>query len=188
MLGEHDYIDKRWMYEESLRMPLIVRGPHLIPAGSVSDAIINNVDFAPTLLEMAGASVPADMQGRSFLSILKGQTPSDWPNATYYRYWMHMAHHDNPAHYGLRTARYKLIFFYGLPLDAAGAVANPTPPHWEFYDLEKDPHEMNNTYRDPAYAGVIKQLKAELLRSKRQVGDTDDAYPQLMKVREAHWD
>jgi hypothetical protein len=101
---------------------------------------------------------------------------------------MHMAHHDNPAHYGLRTTRYKLIFFYGLPLDAAGAVGAPTPPYWEFYDLEKDPDEMSNAYHDPAYDRVIQELKAELLRIKRQLGDTDEAYSQLMKVREDHWD
>ncbi len=188
MLGEHDYIDKRWMYEESLRMPFIVRYPHLIHAGSVSDAIINNVDFAPTLLDMAGQTAPAEMQGRSFLPILQGNTPGDWRTATYYRYWMHMAHHDNPAHYGLRTARYKLIFFYGLPLDAAGAVDDPTPPYWEFYDLEKDPHEMNNAYSDPAYVHVIQELKSELLRTKRQLGDTDERYPQLMKSNDDCWD
>ena len=118
----------------------------------------------------------------------RARRPNDWRTATYYRYWMHMAHHDNPAHYGLRTAHYKLIFFYGLPLDAPGAVGDPTPPHWEFYDLEKDPNEMNNVYHDPAYAHVIQELKTELLRTKSQVGDTDEAYPHLMKVRESHWD
>jgi N-acetylglucosamine-6-sulfatase len=183
MLGEHDYIDKRWMYEESLRMPFIVRYPRLISGGGVSNAIINNVDFAPTLLDMAGQAAPDEMQGRSFLSILQGKTPEDWRTATYYRYWMHMAHHDNPAHYGLRTARYKLIFFYGLPLDAAGAVGEPTPPHWEFYDLERDSREMNNAYHDPAYAGVIQKLKADLFRTKRQLGDTDEAHPALMQAR-----
>ena len=99
-----------------------------------------------------------------------------------------MAHHDNPAHYGMRTARYKLIFFYGLPLDAAGAVADSTPPYWEFYDLGKDPHEMNNAYSDPAYAHVIQGLKSELLRTKRELGDTDERYPQLMEVRESFWE
>jgi N-acetylglucosamine-6-sulfatase len=188
MLGEHDYMDKRWMYEESLRMPFIVRYPRLIHRGSVSNAIINNVDFAPTLLDMANEVPPAEMQGRSFLSILKGKTPEDWRTATYYRYWMHMTHHDNPAHYGLRTARYKLIFFYGLPLDARGAVQQPTPPHWEFYDLEKDPDEMTNAYSDPDYASVIQELKAELLRTKEQIGDTDEAYPELMQVRENCWE
>ncbi|MCA9217718.1 MAG: sulfatase, partial [Planctomycetales bacterium] len=95
MLGEHDYIDKRWMYEESLRMPFIVRYPKELPTNSTLDDIVNNVDFAPTILDLAGVQeMPNDFQGRSFVSNLKGNTPSDWPTATYYRYWMHMAHHD----------------------------------------------------------------------------------------------
>ena len=188
MLGEHDYIDKRWMYEESLRMPFIVRFPRLIKAGSISDAIINNVDFAPTILDLAGQTPPTDMQGRSFVSILAGETPTDWRKATYYRYWMHMAHHDNPAHFGVRTKRYKLIFFYGLPLDARGARPEPTPAYWELYDLEKDPHEMKNVYADPAYSATVKELKAELLRLKEEVGDKDDPYPALLKLRQEMWD
>lgn len=188
MLGEHDYIDKRWMYEESLRVPFLVRYPKTIRAGSVDDSIVNNVDFAPTLLDFAGIKAPASMQGRSFRPILEGRPPADWPTSTYYRYWMHQAHHDVPAHYGVRTKQYKLIFFYGLPLDARGARKTPTTPGWELYDLRKDPHEMNNVYRDPAYANVVKELKAELLRLKKQVGDTDEKYPELMAVREKYWD
>lgn len=187
MLGEHDYIDKRWMYEETLRMPFIVRYPASVGPGMVADAIINNVDFAPTLLDFAGARAPDSMQGRSFRPILEGRVPADWPAATYYRYWMHMAHHDNPAHYGIRTNDYKLIFFYGLPLDAAGAEPNPTTPGWELYDLRSDPHELRNVYGERAYAGVARQLKAELLRLKERIGDTDEKYPELMKVRERHW-
>lgn len=182
MLGEHDYIDKRWMYEESLRMPFIVRYPRAIRAGTTSEAMINNVDFAPTLLEFAGARATADMQGRSFRPILAtGHAPIDWPRATYYRYWMHMAHHDNPAHYGIRTPDFKLIFFYGLPLDAPGAEKKPTAPYWELYDLRRDPQEMNNVYADPAYAATVRQLKAELAALKQRVGDTDEKYPELLK-------
>ena len=188
MLGEHDYIDKRWMYEETLRMPFIVRYPKSIQAGSTPDAIINNVDFAPTLLDFAGVAAPASMQGRSFRPVLEGRTPADWPTATYYRYWMHMTHHDNPAHYGIRTRDFKLIFFYGLPLDARGALKQPTTPGWELYDLRTDPHEMRNVYQQPAYAQTARELKAELLRLKESVGDTDEKYPELMKVRAAHWD
>lgn len=187
MLGEHDYIDKRWMYEESLRMPFLVRYPGTVAAGATNDSIINNVDFAPTLLDLAGVAKPDFMPGRSFRPILEGTTFADWPTATYYRYWMHMAHHANPAHYGIRTKDYKLIFFYGLPLDAAGARPEPTTPGWEFYDLRKDPFEMRNAYGDPAYAVTIGRLKEELLRLKSQVGDTDEQYPELMKVRSAHW-
>lgn len=187
MLGEHDYIDKRWMYEESLRVPFIARYPQLIKPGTTSDAIVNNVDFAPTLLDFAGAMAPPSMQGRSARPVLEGRTPDDWPTSTYYRYWMHMAHHDNPAHYGIRTKDYKLIFFYGLPLDASGAQKQPTKPGWELYDLRKDPHELNNVYGDPAYADTAEQLKSELLRLKETVGDRDENYPELMAVRERAW-
>lgn len=187
MLGEHDYIDKRWMYEESMRMPLLVRYPKLVRGGSRSDAIVNNTDFAPSMLDLAGIKPPDYMQGRSVVPILTGNTPADWRTATYYRYWMHMAHHDNPAHYGIRTKDYKLIFFYGLPLDAAGAVNQPTQPGWELYDLRKDPHEMRNVYADPAYREIVRDLKARLLAIKQEVGDTDQRYPQLMEVRRKHW-
>lgn len=182
MLGEHDYIDKRWMYEESLRMPFIVRYPKSIRAGTTSRAMINNVDFAPTLLDLAGTGRTADMQGRSFRTILEtGQTPADWPTATYYRYWMHLAHHDNPAHYGIRTPEFKLIFFYGLPLDAPGAVQKPTPPHWELYDLRNDPQEMNNLVASPSYRSTVQELKAQLAALKQTHGDTDDRYPELLQ-------
>ena len=187
MLGEHDYIDKRWMYEESLRMPFLIRYPKRFQP-SVNTDIINNVDFAPTLLELAGVrEMPASFQGRSFVSNLEGTTPDDWPRETYYRYWMHMAHHDNPAHYGIRTKFHKLIFFYGLPLDAAGAQKNPTTPHWELYDLSKDPHEQNNVYEEPLYETVVKELKKRLLAVKSRIGDTDEKYPELMQARRKVW-
>ena len=112
MLGEHDYIDKRWMYEESMRMPFLVRYPKMIEAGSRTDAIINNADFAPTLIDLAGGSVPDYMQGESFKAVLETGEAKGWKQDTYYRYWMHMAHrHSNPA-FGIRTKDYKLIFFY----------------------------------------------------------------------------
>ena len=115
-LGEHDYYDKRWMYEESMRMPFIVRYPPLIKAGTRTDALINNTDFAPTIIDLAGGSPPEYMQGMSFKTILAGNPlPDNWRKGTYYRYWMHMAHgHGNPAHFGIRTNDYKLIFFYGV--------------------------------------------------------------------------
>ncbi len=188
MLGEHDYMDKRWMYEESLRMPFIVRYPGRIKPGTVIDDIVNNADFAPTLLELAGVDrMPESFQGRSFLANLRGNTPDDWPTSTYYRYWLHMAHHDNPAHYGVRTKRHKLIFFYGLALGTKGAKPEPTKPHWELYDLVKDPHEMENVYAKPKYAETVRELKAELLRLKEQVGDEDEAFGELMEVRKAVW-
>lgn len=186
MLGEHDYIDKRWMYEESMRMPFIIRHPSNIPAGKVCDDIINNVDFTPTLLELAGipsAEFPEQFQGRSFVSNLKGNTPSSWRQSTYYRYWMHMAHHDNPAHYGIRTKEHKLIFFYGLKLDAPGAKGEPTPPFFELYDLTKDPHEMNNVFGSKKYSGVQKKLLKQLDALKKEVGDTDEKFPDLIAAR-----
>ncbi len=187
MLGEHDYIDKRWMYEESLRMPFLVRYPDWIEAGTRVDDIVNNVDFAPTLLEMAGVSpsdMPSDFQGRSFLSNLRGETPDDWREASYYRYWMHMTHHDNPAHFGIRTEDFKLIFFYGLPLDAAGAEQEPTPIHWELYDLRTDPHEMHNVVRHTDYAETFEQLKSRLIALREEVGDTDPDHPEVARLLE----
>ncbi len=184
-LGEHNYIDKRWMYEQSLRMPLLVRYPGHIQPGSVTDAIGVNVDFAPTFLDYAGVETPDAMQGRSLRPILEGDTPSDWRDAMYYRYWMHANGARRPAHYGIRTQRYKLIFFYGLAL---GHTNNkPTKPGWELYDLAKDPHEMDNVYRDPAYADVVARLKKKLLAKKKKLGDTDEKFPKLMKRREKHW-
>ena len=187
-LGEHDYIDKRWMYEESLRMPFLVRYPARFKAGTVNTDIINNTDFAPTLLELAGVTtMPESFQGRSFVSNLEGNTPGDWPTSSYYRYWLHMAHHDNPAHYGLRTQTHKLIFFYGLPLDCKGALDQPTVPHWELYDLEHDPNEMNNVYEQPQYREIREELKIKLDNEKRRIGDTDDKYPELVTARREHW-
>lgn len=184
-LGEHDYIDKRWMFEEALQMPFLARYPGEIKPGSVNDDIIINADFAPTFLDFAGRPTPADMQGRSFRTNLAGKTPTDWRSAMYYRYWQHTT---RPAHYGIRTKRYKLIFFYGLPLDAKGADKVPTQPGLELYDLEKDPKELKNVYNDPAYATVVKKLKAQLLHLKQELGDTDEKYPDLMKLRRAVWD
>lgn len=188
MLGEHDYIDKRWMYEESMRMPLLARFPRMVRAGTRSDALVNNTDYAPTMLELAGVPKPDFMQGRSAVPLMRGAPPPDWRTATYYRYWMHMAHHDNPAHYGIRTRNFKLIFFYGLPLDAAGALPAPTQPGWELYDLREDPHEKKNVYAEPAHRETVRQLKAELLALKKEVGDNDEEYPALMEVRRKYWD
>ena len=173
-LGEHGLFDKRFMYEESLRMPFLVRYPQEIKAGSVSDAIALNVDFAATFLDYAGVPVPADMQGRSLRGVLRGKRPGDWRRSMYYRYWMHGAHFNIAAHFGVRTECYKLIYYYGLPLNAKGAKRRPTPPEWEFFDLKKDPVEMNNVYDEPAYTDVVKKLKAELARLRRELEDDKD--------------
>ncbi len=203
MLGEHDYIDKRWMYEESMRMPFFVRYPKSIKSGTRTDAIINNTDFAPTLIELAGGAKPDYMQGKSFKSILEtGEEPEDWQKATYYRYWMHLAHkHQNPAHFGIRTKNYKLIFFYGkywVDTDDPDATwnkkswgndfANHTPVAWEFYDLKKDPKEMNNAYSDSEYAEVIADLKLQLTKIREDLNETDKNYPHIQKVIDAHWE
>lgn len=201
MLGEHDYIDKRWMYEESQRMPFLVRYPKSIKAGSRSDAMINNTDFAPTMIEMAGGQVPDYMQGSSFKSILEtGKEPEGWKQDTYYRYWMHMAHkHNNPAHFGVRTKDYKLIFYYGRDYkvrdNSARAWAhNPasmsdfiTPVAWEFYDLKKDPEEMDNRYGDPKYATIIAGLKDRLKTLRDEVKEDDSKYPEIQKVIDENW-
>lgn len=180
MLGEHDYIDKRWMYEESLRMPFIIRYPKLFKAGSQVDDIINNTDFAPTLLDLADAEQPENCDGKSFVANLEGRTPEDWPDATYYRYWMHMAHHDNPAHFGIRTRDYKLIFFYGQPLDGNQASSKATAPYWELYDLRKDAEEQHNVYFDSEYSDVVQLLKEKLRELKLAVDDSDAAYADSM--------
>jgi arylsulfatase A-like enzyme len=163
-LGDHGWYDKRFMYEESLRMPFLMRYPGRIRAGSTNRDMILNLDFAPTLLEYAGVAPPAEMQGRSFRANLEGRTPRDWRKSMYYRYWMHLAHHHVPAHYGVRTERYKLIYYYGDAMGTSGSINKPTEPEWELFDLEKDPREMKNVYADPAYAPVIAQLKTELSR------------------------
>ena len=187
LLGEHDLMDKRWMYEESMRMPLIVHWPLGVEKGRTNDWLINNTDLAPTLLALAGVDTPSYMQGRSFAGALKGERkPADWRPGTYYRYWMHMAHSlAVPAHFGIRGERYKLIFFYGL--NQAHPENGPTPPAWEFYDLESDPAEMKNLYGDPAYKGIIATMKAQLKRTREELGETDDQYPAIQRVIDAHW-
>ncbi|QDT68851.1 Arylsulfatase [Planctomycetes bacterium MalM25] len=187
MLGEHDYIDKRWMYEESMRMPFIVHGPG-VAAGAVRDELITNVDFLPTILDFAGASAKGEqLDGESLAPLARGEQPESWRDDLYYRYWMHQAHHDVPAHYGVRTKDFKLVFFYGLPLDAEGARDTPTPAHWELYDLVNDPSEDQNVIDDPQYAEVVYGLKKRLLELKEEVGDTDESYDELMEVREGAW-
>ena len=185
MLGEHDYQDKRWAYEESMRMPFLVRYPKTIKAGSRTDAIVENVDFGPTMLDFAGVDTPKYMHGRSFRPILEtGKEPKGWKKAAYYHYWMHMAHHDNPGHIAIRTKHYKLIFFYGT---AQKASVPQTPPGWELYDLEKDPYEMNNVYDKPEYKEAITRLKRQLKRLRSEYKEDDPKFA-FNKVIEEFWD
>ncbi len=173
-LGEHGLFDKRFMYEESLRMPLLIRYPREVKAASMNNDIVVNVDFAETFLDYAGLPVPGDMQGQSLRPLLQGGTPNDWRRSMYYRYWMHRAHFNIAAHFGVRTKRYKLIYYYGLPLDATGARPRPTRPEWELFDLEKDPREMYNVYGKPEYADIAEKLKAELVRLRKELKDEDE--------------
>ena len=185
MLGEHDYQDKRWMYEESMRMPLMVRYPKSIKPGQRFDSIIENVDFAPTLLDFAGAQTPKEVQGRSFKMILEsGNEDPKWKKAAYYRYWMHMAHHDNPAHVGMRTKRYKLIYFYGCNYQGQ----YQTPAAWELYDMKNDPQETKNIYDDPKNKELVKSLKNWMEKLRKKVGDDGSHYPACEKIVQEFWD
>jgi arylsulfatase A-like enzyme len=159
-LGDHGMYDKRFMYEESLRMPFLIRWPNVIKAGTRSDAIGLNVDFAPTFLQAAGLPVPGDMQGRSLVPVLRGRTPSDWRSSMYYRYYHDPGHHNTPAHYGVRTRTHKLIYYW-------------KKAQWELFDLAADPFELHNLYGEPGHEQLTAGLKAELLRLKQAVRDDD---------------
>jgi arylsulfatase A-like enzyme len=159
-LGEHGLFDKRFMYEESLHMPFVVRWPAAIKPGTVSEAIGINCDFAPTFLDAAGRPTPVDMQGRSFLPIWKGHTPKDWRHAMYYRYYHDPGDHNTRAHYGIRTEDHKLIYFW-------------KKDQWECYDLVHDPLEMHNIYNEPSAQAIVAKLKQELYHLKKEVKDDD---------------
>ena len=166
-LGDHGWYDKRFMYEESLRMPFIIRYPKEIQPDSINHQMILNVDFAPTFLEYAGIDIPDSFQGSSIRPVLN----EDWQTTMYYRYWMHLAHHNVYAHYGVRTHQHKLIYYYADALAQEGAIDDSREPEWELFDLEKDPYEMNNVYNDPDYAEVAKDLREELYRLQDKVED-----------------
>jgi arylsulfatase A-like enzyme len=159
-LGDHGLFDKRFMYEESLRMPFLVRWPAGIKPGTKVRAMGLNVDFAPTLLEAAGLAVPADMHGRSLLPLMRGRTPAGWRTSMYYRYYHDPGDHNTRTHYGVRTATHKLIYFW-------------TKDQWELFDLVNDPNELHNLYGQAGQDEVTASLKRELARLKQSVGDTD---------------
>ncbi len=161
-LGEHGWFDKRFMYEESLRTPLLVKWPSVVKPGTVNNDLVSNLDFAETFLEIAGVEIPEDMQGRSLVPILKGATPEDWRKEFYYHYYEYPSWHMVKRHYGIRTARYKLIHFY-YDID-----------EWELYDLEKDPYEMNNVYGDKEYVKVQADLKSRLVALRKKNKDSDE--------------
>jgi len=184
-LGENDYQDKRWAYDKSMRMPFIVRYPKAIKAGIRSDAMIENVDFPALMLDFAGIELPEKMQGRSFKTICETSVePDDWKKSAYYRYWMHMAHHDNPGEMAIRTKTHKLIYFYGANYKGG----YQTPPAWELYDLAKDPEEQDNVYDVPAYAQIREELKAQLAAKRTEIGDDGSHYPECEAVVQEFWD
>jgi arylsulfatase A-like enzyme len=159
-LGDHGLFDKRFMYEESIRMPFLVRWPAGIKPGTRSDAIALNVDFAPTFLDIAGVPVPPEMQGRTLMPALRGRTPADWRTSMYYRYYHDPGDHNTRAHYGVRTRTHKLIYFW-------------KKEQWELFDLVNDPGELHNLYGQPGQEALTASLKTELARLKREVRDDD---------------
>jgi arylsulfatase A-like enzyme len=160
-LGDHGWYDKRWMYDESMKMPLIVSWPGVTKSGSVNTDLVQNLDYAQTFLELAGVDAPLSMQGRSLTPLLKGKTPDDWRKSVYYHYFEYPGGHRVPKHCGVRTANLKLIHFYRLG-------------EWEFYNLDSDPDEQTNLYGKPEYANQIAALKMELQRLQEQYEDETD--------------
>ena len=152
-LGDHGLFDKRFMYQESIRMPFLVRWPAGIKPNTRSDAMALNIDFAPTFLAAAGLAVPAEMQGRSLLPVLRGRTPIDWRTAMYYRYYHDPGDHNTRAHYGVRTRTHKLIYFW-------------KKDQWEMFDLVNDPHELHNLYGEPGQSELTAGLKQVLARGE----------------------
>ena len=157
-IGDHGWYDKRWMYEESLKMPLIISWPGVIKPGSRNTDLVQNLDYAQTFLEMAGAETPSDMQGTSLVPLLKGNKPNDWRKSIYYPYYEYPSYHQVPRHNGIRTERYKLINFYEFG-------------EWEFYDLKTDPDELKNLYGNPEKKELINDVRKQLLRLQKGYGD-----------------
>ncbi|MFA8437169.1 MAG: sulfatase [Marinifilaceae bacterium] len=152
--GQHGYAEKRFMYEDGMRMPLLMRWPKVIKPGTEVDALVQNIDFAPSFLNMAGLNIPGEMQGKSFLPLVDGEKSSQWRKALYYHYYDH-GKHNVPRHEGVRTDRYKLIHYY-------------TEDVWEFYDLKQDLQEVNNLYGNAEYGKEISQMQEELFRLRKQ--------------------
>jgi arylsulfatase A-like enzyme len=161
-VGDHGWYDKRWMYEESLKMPLIVKWPGVTKPGSRSKLMVQNLDYAQTFLDIAGAAQPADMQGMSLKPILQGETPKDWRHSIYYHYYEYPSVHMVPRHYGIRTERYKLMHFYQFGEE------------WEMYDLEKDPDELTNIYGNAGQEKLMADLKKQLTAIRTKYEDDSD--------------
>ena len=161
-IGDHGWYDKRWMYEESLMMPFIVNWPGVTKPGSRDQHLIQNLDYAETFLDIAGAKIPADMQGASLVPLLRGQTPKDWRNSIYYHYYEYPSVHMIPRHYGIRTERYKLMHFYQFGNE------------WELYDLHSDPDELQNLYGKKGTGKLAANLKKQLRDLQKHYEDDSD--------------
>ncbi len=173
-LGEHGWFDKRWMMEESLRMPLLVQYPRLIKPDSVNQALVQNIDFAPTLLDLAGVDVPSDIQGHSLRPLLAGKQPVDWRKAIYYR--CYIDEYGIPPQYGIRTERWKLVHYQGsVRSDDGTALGTPNPmrpvDQWELFDLTNDPAETTNLYNTPNARDTLTQLKRQLTALQHTLKD-----------------
>lgn len=179
-LGEHGFFDKRMIYEESLRMPFVIRYPKEIKGGQRIDDIILNIDFAAMLADYAGVAKPDYMQGESFRANLNGNTPDTWRKQMYYRYWLH--HPNRPAHFGIRNERYKLAFFYGQDLGMKGTSKKTTAPVWEFFDLHADPKELYNAIDDSQYVTVIEEMKSALIEERKKYKDLDQNHPIMQDI------
>lgn len=168
-LGEHGWFDKRFIYEQSISMPLLVKYPGVIEAGSECNKMVLNLDFAETFLEFAGIEIPSDMQGMSLKGILKGEEPENWRESIYYRYFRNVSYHNVYAHYGIRTNRCKLVYYYSAPNDM-----DHFQPEWELFDLERDPLELENLYEHEDYKGIVIEMKTELKRLRELYDDHEE--------------
>jgi len=171
-LGEHGWFDKRFIYEQSLQMPFLIRYPEKIMPAQICSSICCNVDFAPTFLDLAGLRIPSYMQGRSLMPLLKGSEPENWPQIAYHRYWMHRdPDHNAYAHYGIRTQSYKLIYWYNEGYDLPGTNQGGQDREWELFDCKEDPLELFNVFSDPNYQEVVTMMKTLLQRKMIEIGD-----------------
>ena len=185
-LGEHGMFDKRMFLEESSRMPFVVRYPEEIPAGKRIDDIVLNIDFPSLLLDYAGISQPDEFQGQSFRKNLIMENNDQWRDKMYYRYYAHAL--NRPAHLGIRTDQYKLIFYYGLSLGMKGTYTDQaSTPAWEFYDLVNDPLELKNQYNNLEFKTIITELKKDLVELRVQYGDAQKDGAEMKKVIQENW-
>ena len=175
-LGEHGWFDKRFIYDESFKTPLLIRWPHMIKPGTTNDEMVQNLDFAQTFLEIAGIVAPKDMQGESLVPLLKGNDTAWTRDAVYYHYYEYPAVHMVKRHYGAVTKEYKLVHFYD------------DVDEWELYDRKKDPQEMNNVYADPAYADIVKNMTAKLADLRIKYKDSKELDQHFINIyKENGW-